>query len=65
MYKAFLRTHLDCGDIIFDQAFNDSVHLKIEVVQYDIALAKTGKFRGTSKEISYKKLGFDCLKFRR
>ena len=45
--KAFIRTHLDCGGIIFDQAFNYSVHLKIEIVQNEIALVITGNFRGT------------------
>lgn len=49
--KAFIRTHLDCGGIIFDQAFNYSVHLKIEIVQNEIALVITGNFRGTWKEI--------------
>ena len=51
IYKAFIRTHLDCGGIIFDQAFNYSVHLKIEIVEYDIALVITRNFRGTWKEI--------------
>ena len=26
IYKAFIRPHLDYGDVIFDQAFDDSFH---------------------------------------
>ena len=25
-FKSFIRPHLDCGDVIFDQAFNKSFH---------------------------------------
>ena len=38
-----LRTHLDYGDIIYDQAFNNSFHQNIESLQYNAALAITGK----------------------
>ena len=40
-YKAFIRSHLDYGDIMFDQAFNDSFREEIESVQCDVALAVT------------------------
>ena len=39
-YKAFIRSHLDYGDM-FDQAFNDSFREEIESVQCDVALAVT------------------------
>ena len=32
--KSFVRPHLDCGDIIYDQPNNASLSNKIESVQY-------------------------------
>ena len=40
--KCFVKTHLNYGDIIYDQAFNNSFHQKIESLQYNAALAVTG-----------------------
>ena len=31
--KAFVRPHLDYGDILYDQAFNNSFHYRLESVQ--------------------------------
>ena len=42
IYKCFVSTHLDYGDIIYDQAFNNSFHQKNESLQYNAALAITG-----------------------
>ena len=50
IYKCFVRTHLDYDDIIYDQAFNNSFHPKIESLQYSTALAITGAIRGTLRE---------------
>ena len=30
IYKAFVRPHLDYGDILYDQAYNASFHQKLE-----------------------------------
>ena len=35
VYKTFIRPHLDYGDIIYDQTYNDSFHQKMESVQYN------------------------------
>ena len=35
IYKCFDKTHLDYGDIIYDQAFNNSFLQKIESLQYN------------------------------
>ena len=61
IYKCFVRTHLDYGDIIYDQAFNSSFHQKIESLQYNAALAITGAIRGTSREKIYQEVGLDFL----
>ena len=47
IYKSFARPHLDYGDIIYDQTFNESFHQRIESIQYN---AITGAIRGTSSE---------------
>ena len=41
--------HLDYGDIIYDQPNNQDFSNKLEVVQYNAALAITGAIRGASK----------------
>ena len=33
IFKSFIRPHLDCGDIIYDQAYNTSFHQNIESIQ--------------------------------
>ena len=50
IYKCFVRSHLDYGDIIYDEAFNNSFHQKTESLKYNAALAITGAIRGTSRE---------------
>ena len=64
LYKAFLRRHLDYGDVIYDQAHNASFHQKLESLQYNDCLAITGAIRGSSKEKLYKELGFESLQQR-
>ena len=44
IYKAFIRPHLDYGDILFDQAYNMSFH---QFSQYNACLANTTAIRGT------------------
>ena len=65
IYKAFVRSHLYYGDIIYDNPGNDTFSHKIETVQYNAALAITGAIRGTSREKLYQELGFEHLSDRR
>ena len=58
-----MRTDLDYGEIIYDQPNNESSNQKIEITQFNIALANTGAIIGTSQKKSYNKLGFESLKF--
>ena len=51
------RPHLDYGDIIYDKAFNEYFHAKLESLQYNVTLAITGAIRGSSTEKSYEELG--------
>ena len=65
IYKAFVRPHLDYGDILFDQTYNSSFHEKLESIQYNACLALTGAIRGSSKEKIYQELGFKSIHVRR
>ena len=60
---AFLRPHLDYGDIVYDPN-NETFINKIEKAHYDAALAITGTIRGTSWEKLYAELALESLKFR-
>ena len=62
IHKAFVRPYLDCGDILYDQAYNMSFHHKLESIQYNACLAITGAVQGTSKEKLYLELGLETLK---
>ena len=53
VYKSFIRPLLDYGDIIYDKAFNESFHEKLESLQYNAALAITGAIKGSSTEKLY------------
>ena len=64
IYKCFVRIHLDYGDIIHDQAFNNSFHQKTESLQSNAALAITVTIKRMSKEKIYKELGLHSLQQR-
>ena len=54
VYKAFIQPHVDYGDVLYDQAFNNLFKEKLESIQYNACLALTRAIRGTSKEKSIK-----------
>ena len=41
IYKAFVRPHLDYGDILYDKAYNASFHQQLEKIQYNVCIAIT------------------------
>ena len=65
IYKAFVRPHLDYGDVLYDQAFNNSLYAKMESIQYNACLAITAVIRGTPREKIYQELGLESLQLRR
>ena len=65
IYKAFVRAHLNYGDIIYDKAYNASFHHKLESFQYNACLAITVAIRGTSKEKVYQELDLESLQLQR
>ena len=40
-YKAFVRPHLDYGDVLFDQEFKALSHAKLESIKYNACLTLT------------------------
>ena len=65
IYKAFVRPHLDYGDLLNDQAYNASFHEKLEKIRYSACIAITGAIRSLSKEKIYQELGVELLESRR
>ena len=59
IYKLFVRPHLDYGDVIYDQHYNDSFHQKLQSIQYNADPAITGAIRGSSWEKLYQELGLE------
>ena len=45
IYKTFIRPHLDYDDVIYDRAFNESFHQRLESIQYNAAIAITGTIK--------------------
>ena len=35
IYKALVRPHLGYGDVIYDEAYNETFHQKLESIQYN------------------------------
>ena len=61
IYKSLVRTHLDYGDIIYDQPNKEIFNQKIERIQYNSALAYTGAIKGTYHSRLYNDLGLESL----
>ena len=61
----FARSHLDYGNIMYDQPSNSTFSNKFESVQYNVALVITGAIRGSSRENLFQELGLDHLHHRR
>ena len=65
IYKSFIIPNLHYGDVIYDQHYNNSFHQKLELIQYNAALAITGAIRVSSREKLYKELGLASLQQQR
>ena len=65
IYKAFLRSHLDYYDVIYDKSRNEKFKGTLESIQYNATLTITDAIKGTSKEKLYNELGLECLRDKR
>ena len=61
IYKSFIRLLLYYADLTYDQLPNALFSIKIELVQYDTALAIAGAIKSCSCEKLYQELGLECL----
>ena len=50
IYKLFIRPHLDCGDVVYDQPSNDTFSNELETLQYNSALAITGTIKAALRK---------------
>ena len=57
IYKAFVRAHLDYGDMVYDEAHNETFHQKLESFQYNACIALSGAIRRSSREKACHELG--------
>ena len=64
LHKSFIRVHLDYGDIIYDQSFNNSLQNKIESIEYNASLAIIDPIRRTCKESLYEELRLEPVQHR-
>ena len=65
LHKSSIRFHLDYGDVIYDQHYNNCFHQKLESIQYNAALAITGAMRGSFREKLGQKSGLETFQQQR
>ena len=58
IFKSLVRPHLDYGDVIYDQSYNNTLHQKMESIQDNAVLARTGAIRGSSREKTLSRIRF-------
>ena len=56
---------MDYGDAVYDQSSNNAFSNKLEIVQYNAALAITRAIKGTSREKLNQELGSEYVQKRR
>ena len=56
-----MRPHLDYGDMIYDKAYKETFHHKLDSIQYSACLALSGGTRGSSREKIYHELDLESL----
>ena len=61
IYKAFVKPHVAYGDLIYDEAYSDTFHQKLESIQFNACLALSGTIRGSSREKLHQELGLESL----
>ena len=62
VYEALVRPHLDYGNMIYDKAYIERFHQKLESIQYNTCPTLSGAIRGSSREKLWHELGLESLK---
>ena len=57
IYKSFIWPHQNYGDILYDQTFNNSFHERLELIQSNVALSRTGAIGGSLVVKLHQELG--------
>ena len=65
IFKTFVQPCLIYLDVLYEKAFNEAFHDKLESIQYNACLDIIGAIRGTSRESIYQELGLGSLQLRR
>ena len=65
IYKSFIITHLDYGDVAYDQPSIDAFSNKLKTIQTKCSFSNTRAIKGTSGEKLYRGLGLKYLQQRR
>ena len=60
-YKTFVRSHLEYGDVIYDQPNNSRFIQEIKSSQFNMVLAIAGAIKGSTREKLYQEVGLDSL----
>ena len=56
IFKTFVRSHRDYGDVLYEQAFNSVFQNKLESIQYNVCLAITDQLGVHRQKKSIKNL---------
>ena len=63
IYKSFIRSHLDYGEIIYDETCNYSFHQRLQSVEHNACLAITEDIRVNSRDKLYQELGIESIRY--
>ena len=45
-YTKLVRPHIDYGDVVYEEAYNETYHQKLKSIQYIVCLALSGAIIG-------------------
>ena len=65
IYKSFVRPYFDYSDVVYHSPTSNASLKKLESAQYQVALAITGAWKGSSAAKLYEDLGWETLAARR
>ena len=65
IYNSLVRPRLDCGDVTFDMAYNNSFQQRLESLQYEASLEIKGAIKGFSNKNLHQELRLESLQNRR
>ena len=61
IFKSLMRSHVDCGDVVYDRVFNELFQQSLQSLQYSAAITIKGAITGLSSEKIFQELGLESL----